>query len=98
HVALLEHPPRARMIAWYGGCFFLGAASLRIIPWWQKRVPWWAATALAVAAIVWGLVPGTGSNGSLTPFEFPMSLIGIAAILWIAPRLPKAPALVRVGE
>ena len=96
--ALLEHIPRARMIAWYGGFFFLGAASLKAIPWWQKRGPWWVAALLGLVALAWGLIPETKANGSLTPLEFPMSLIGIAAILWIAPRLPTAAALIRVGQ
>lgn len=96
--SLLEHIPRARMIAWYGGFFFIGVASMKVVPWWQKNAPWWVATSLGVVAVAWGLVPGTKSNGSLTPFEFPMSLIGIAAIVWVAPRLPVFPQLVQVGK
>ncbi|EXF25591.1 hypothetical protein BG28_11725 [Nesterenkonia sp. AN1] len=73
---------------YYGAFFFLGAACMWILQRWA-RAPWPLIAALAVLMALLahhGLESREFRAGSL--YAVPTAVIGIAVILWAAPRLP----------
>ena len=73
---------------YYGAFFFLGAACARILQRWATA-PWLLVAALAVIMALLadhGLESREFRAGSL--YAAPTAVIGIAVILWVAPRIP----------
>ncbi len=73
---------------YYGAFFFLGAASARLLSRWT-RAPWLLVAALA-ALVAWlahhGLESPEFRAGTI--YSAPTAGLGIALILWVAPRIP----------
>jgi len=73
---------------YYGAFFFLGAACARLLTRWVKA-PWLLICVLALA-VAWlahhGLENRDFRAGTL--FAAPTAVLGIALILWVAPRIP----------
>lgn len=76
--------------------FMLGAAATELTPRWQ-RAPWWAGVGTGVLGVATLLV-STANGWSHELIDFTASTLGIAVVLWAAPRIPLNRALVAVGE
>ncbi|CAM4132261.1 MULTISPECIES: acyltransferase family protein [Helcobacillus] len=81
-------------VLWFGSFFFAGAALARWLDRWQG-VRAWAPCLLAVAAVA-AAVWMKGSDESIAGFL--VSLAGILAAVWIAPRAPRSRGLQFIGE
>ncbi|MBA8921633.1 acyltransferase family protein [Nesterenkonia jeotgali] len=87
HFTELENSLVSRTL-YYGAFFFLGAACARILLRWATA-PWLLIAALAVIMALLadhGLEDREFRAGSL--YAAPTAMIGIAVILWVAPRIP----------
>lgn len=87
HFAEVESSLVSRTL-YYGAFFFLGAACVRILQRWA-RAPWLLIAALGVVMALLadhGLESRELRAGSL--YAVPTAVIGIAVILWVAPRIP----------
>lgn len=95
-VALAQFPDTNAFvrILWFGSFFFFGAGFAQWVPRWQALrsfVPL-VLVALTAAFIVWAASPmGEYQQGS--PAAFAMSIVGVLAIVWVAPRAPRSPVL-----
>lgn len=86
-------------ILWFGAFFFAGAALARWVRSWQDTSPLLAAVLGAVAV-------GYGIAAMVTPGlyqirhvpSFVVSLVGLAALVWVAPRLGRVGWLERAGR
>lgn len=85
-------------ICWFGAFFFAGAAAARWVAGWQR-------TPAALPLLLGAVAVGYGITAALTPGlyqirhvpSFLISLVGLMALVWAAPRLPRLPWLERVG-
>ena len=86
-------------ILWFGAFFFAGAASAALIERWQRRGPALPAC-LGILMIIYSALVATGEiqHGDEDLRYFVPSLIGIGALLWVAPRLPRIAWIERVGR
>lgn len=86
HFAEINLPIATRTL-YNGAFFFLGAACLRLIPRWNK-VPALLIVTLAVIAVV---IAHLGADDRAlrtgTLYAVPGSVIGIAVVVWLAPRV-----------
>ncbi|WP_150462547.1 acyltransferase family protein [Nesterenkonia ebinurensis] len=82
---------------WYGAFFFLGAWAAHMVIRWV-RVPWGVVVPLLLVA-VWLANMGVDDRSLRigTPAAAGISVLGIAVLLWLAPRLPRG-MLVRCVE
>jgi fucose 4-O-acetylase-like acetyltransferase len=75
---------------WYGSFFFLGAwAQERLTLW--IAAPWWIGMLLIVLLVGVSVLGVNGASTSLrTPALGVLAVWGIAVVLWVAPRIPRA--------
>lgn len=86
-------------ILWYGAFFFAGAAATALVARWQARGPALPAIAAGLAIVYGvGVAMGDVPHGEESVLFFIPSMIGIAALLWFAPRAPRMPLLERAGR
>lgn len=86
-------------ILWFGAFFFLGAAIARHAGRWQAVRPLLPVVMLAAAMgfAVWVALP-FGEYTQRSPLAFVASVVGILAIVWLAPRTPRLPFLATAGR
>lgn len=75
-------------ILWFGAFFFLGATLRRAVPVLQDRIPVWAAALLFALGLGGGAVVAAGHIDPQTPPFFLISVIGIIAVIVLAPHVP----------
>ncbi|WP_114856367.1 acyltransferase [Brachybacterium sp. YJGR34] len=85
-------------ILWYGAFFLAGAALARRLELWQQvRAP--VPIALTVVAAAAGVCAAAGREiGAGMLLGFAVSVAGILAAVWIAPRVPRSRTLRAVGR
>lgn len=74
---------------WFGAFFFLGVTLSRHLGQLQQRLPGWGAALLGVFALGGGAAVVLGHVTQQTPVFFMVSAVGILAVLWCAPRVPR---------
>lgn len=86
---------------WHGAFFFVGAAVAENgAQWWVKR-RWPVPVACAALAVVWGAwvtLSESTTGREYTLVDFVASLIGVAALVWLASRAPRMRWLEYVGQ
>lgn len=77
---------------WFGAYFFLGSTFARLD---LARMPGWVAAALGVVAVGGGVAAVTGPGiGYVWKIHWVgISLAGVAALIWLAPRIPRGRAV-----
>lgn len=86
-------------LCWFGAFFFAGAAVVRVLPGWQRQggaLP----SVLGLTAVgyaVWAAFEPEVYQYRHLP-SFAVSLCGVAALMWFAPRLPRLRGLEWVGR
>ncbi|GAA1137821.1 acyltransferase family protein [Nesterenkonia lutea] len=87
HLTEVENALYTRTL-YYGAFFFLGAACSRVLLRWAAA-PWLLVAAMGVL-VAWLAQHGLESRElrSGTLFAAPTAVLGIAVILWLAPRIP----------
>lgn len=75
---------------WYGSYFFAGSAFAASVPRWQ-RAPWLIAGVLGATALAWGVwvAVEVGYAPKGNPLHALVTLAGVAAVIWLAPRVPR---------
>lgn len=87
-----------RRLLYYGAFFFAGAAATTFVRRWQSAKPYLPA-ALLLIATAWGAWNATHPGERAYDIRyFAIAILGIAGILWVAPRLPRVHWLERVGR
>ncbi|MCO1337403.1 hypothetical protein BJH93_00595 [Kocuria polaris] len=77
---------------WFGSFFFLGAWARRYVPHWINTRALIAVPALILVAVASYSAAQTNILSFGTPIGAALSLLGIAVIVWLAPRLPSSAA------
>ncbi|WP_158583135.1 acyltransferase family protein [Nesterenkonia natronophila] len=77
-------------ILWYGSFFFLGAwAQERLTSW--ITAPWWVVALLLVLLAGVSVIGVNGASANLrTPALGVLAVLGIAVVVWLAPRTPRS--------
>ena len=77
-------------VLWYGAFFFAGAAVSRYLRSWQSLRPL-LPTAMFAFTLAWGLIAARDEElrTAMGFSTFLISLVGVLAVLWLAPRLPR---------
>lgn len=73
---------------WFGSFFFIGALVEPLAARLQ-RAPRWAFALMVAAAVVGSWLHVTGLTRGQNPTTLALALAGVAAMLWVAPRLPR---------
>ena len=88
----------ARRILYYGAFFFTGAAATTFVRRWQETKPY-LPVALLLGATAWGAWSATHpGEREFDIVYFAIGVLGIAGIVWVAPRVPRIEWLERVGR
>jgi fucose 4-O-acetylase-like acetyltransferase len=91
-LAIPPHLPGVDNWIWFGAYFFLGSSLSRLR---LTRLPWWLVAVLAVVGVAGAVAavtgPGTGYAWKL--HWIAISLAGVIALIWIAPRIPRGSAV-----
>lgn len=84
-------------VAMYGAFFMVGSA---LVPWlgrWQAT-SWPPFAVVATVALAWAALQVGNRSPFPWPLAFAMTLVGITALLWVAPRVPRSTWLEWVGR
>ncbi|WP_198394839.1 acyltransferase family protein [Brevibacterium yomogidense] len=86
-------------VLWYGAFFFAGAAVAGVMETWQRLSPVLPAV-MVMFTVVWGYLAAQDAElrTTLGFATFTTSLVGVLAVTWLAPRLPRLRFLEWVGR